>query len=67
MTPGDDRRGRPPAGAAERTPQFRAEAVKTLMAVIQEQAEGTSQQKRRQRVHKLVGDLGTKALTGGAE
>jgi hypothetical protein len=52
----------------ERTPQFRAEAVKTLMAVIQEQSEGTSQQRRRQRVHKLVSDLGTKALNpGGAE
>jgi hypothetical protein len=52
----------------ERTPQFRAEAVKTLMAVIQEQAEGSSQLRRRQRVHKLVSDLGTRALsTGGSE
>jgi len=50
----------------QRTPQFRAEAVKTL-AVIQEQAEGTSQQKRRQRVHKLVATSAPKALTGGAE
>lgn len=52
----------------ERTPQFRADAVKTLMAVIQEQAEGAGTQKRRQRVLKLVGDLGTKVLApGGAE
>lgn len=49
----------------ERTTEFRADAVKTLMAVIQEQAEGAGTLRRRQRVLKLVGDLGTRVLAQG--
>ena len=49
----------------ERTPQYRADAVKTVMAVIQEQSEGAGQGRRRQQVLKLVSDLGTKTLSSG--
>lgn len=49
----------------ERTPQYRADAVKTVMAVIREQSEGAGQGRRRQQVSKLVSDLGTKTLSSG--
>jgi lipase chaperone LimK len=46
----------------ERVPGYRSEAVKALVQVIQLQQEGLGPQSRRDRVQKLLGDLGTKVL-----
>ena len=51
----------------DRTPGFRGEAVIALVKIIKEQDEGVSSMKRKQRVQKIVADLGTVVLNSGSE
>lgn len=51
----------------ERSSTYRGDAVVVLMNVIKEQDERTGSQRRKQRVLKIVSDLGTTTLADGAD
>lgn len=52
---------------SERTPGYRAELVKALVATINVQQEGLSEKGRRDKIAKLVEALGSKVSAQGGE